>query len=300
MDRFSIKCLLLLFLLVPSLTKETYAKEKTKTVVIFFSLNESTPAYQSFLDGFRTTFPEYFREPCNLLIEYLDFERMQDSTELEHIVKIHNQRFEKAQLDLIITMAPGTYELLRKSGLKQLESTPTVRIEFDPGTSSYEYHPVNGNPFDISWQVNGQLGLISKRGEKNRRNMFGLFASGGTTKPGALKLMQKVGDPIQSAYLAENKFNEFFTAEAGMVISGCLRFSGGVGRQYYTFTIKELDQNGINLSKKMRGQIDYFSGTLGLVINLDAVNWVVDANFMTGRDLNKSELRFSTGFMLKF
>jgi len=149
MDRFSFKFLFLLFLLVSSLTQESYSKEKIKTVVIFFSLNESTPAYQSFLEGFRTTFPEYFREPCNLLIEYLDFGRMQDSTELEHIVKIHNQRFENAELDLIITMAPGTYELLRKSGLRQLDSTPTVRIEFDPATSSYEYHPVNGNLFDI-------------------------------------------------------------------------------------------------------------------------------------------------------
>jgi len=152
----------------------------------------------------------------------------------------------------------------------------------------------------LSWQVNGQLGLISKRGEKNRRNMFGLFASGGTTKPGALKLMQKDGDPSQSSYIVENKFNEFFTVEAGMVISGCLRFSGGVGRQYYTFTVKEVDQGGLNISRKKRGELDYFSGTLGLIFNLDAVNWVVDANFMTGRDLNKSELRFSTGFMLKF
>jgi hypothetical protein len=73
-----------------------------------------------------------------------------------------------------------------------------------------------------------------------------------------------------------------------MVIARFLRVSGGIGRQAYTNTIGE------------RNRLNYFSGTLGLAFNLDVVNWVIDANLMTGKDLNQSALKISTGFMVKF
>ena len=75
---------------------------------------------------------------------------------------------------------------------------------------------------------------------------------------------------------AEKNFNEFYCLEGGMVIVRFLRISGGLGRQAYTNTLGE------------QYKLKYFSGTLGLVFNLDAVNWVIDANLMIGKDLNQT------------
>ena len=152
----------------------------------------------------------------------------------------------------------------------------------------------------VSWQVNGQLGYISKRGEQNRANMLGIFGSAGTTNPGVIQLMKANCAALESKVVTENKFNEFYTVEGGIVISGFLRMSGGIGQQAYTYTVSGTTEHGFPYKKNVKGHLDFFSGTLGLVFNLDAVNWVIDANMMTGMDFTHSELRLSTGFVLKF
>lgn len=152
----------------------------------------------------------------------------------------------------------------------------------------------------ISWQFNGQLGLISRKGEANRGNMLGVFGSFGSTNPGALQSMQSQSTSMHSTLVVSNKFNQFYTVEGGIVIAGFLRLSGGIGAQSYTYSVSSVSENGFPVSKKVRGQLDYYSGTMGLIFNLDAVNWVIDANIMTGMDIDRSELRLSTGFVLKF
>lgn len=140
----------------------------------------------------------------------------------------------------------------------------------------------------LSWQFNGQLGYISTRGGTTRGNMFGVFASGGNTQPEMVALMQSGGAELDGDINLEKNFNEFFSLEGGMVIARFLRLSGGIGRQYFTYSTGE------------HGFLSYFSGTLGFVFNLDVVNWVVEAQLMTGKDLNQKALRLSTGFMVKF
>ncbi len=173
---------------------------------------------------------------------------------------------------------------------------PSVNLYYGDSEEEFTYSSDR-----VSFQFNGQLGYFSKKGEVNRRNMLGVFASAGTTKPGALTLMQPGNSTRDQPIVTENKFNEFYTLEGGIVIAGFLRLSGGAGRQFYTYSVSIPDNStGFNRSKKVRSQFDYFSGTLGLVFNLDAVNWVIDANVMTGNDINNTELRLSTGFVLKF
>ena len=140
----------------------------------------------------------------------------------------------------------------------------------------------------LSYQVNAQLGIISTRGDTNRGNMLGIFGSAGSTNPRILALMQTGGATMQGTLNTTKKFNEFYNLEAGMVIARFLRLSGGIGRQAYTY---DNDQHGA---------LKYFTGTAGFVFNLDVVNWVIDAQLMTGKDLSQSVIRFSTGFMVKF
>jgi hypothetical protein len=140
----------------------------------------------------------------------------------------------------------------------------------------------------LNWQFNGQFGYISTRGGTTRGNILAVFGTGGNTNPGVLQQMQTGGADINGTIDASKNFNEFYSVEGGMVIARFLRVSGGLGRQAYTNTLGE------------NYKLKYFSGTLGFVFNLDAVNWVIDANVMTGKDLNQTALKISTGFMVKF
>ncbi len=140
----------------------------------------------------------------------------------------------------------------------------------------------------LNWQLNGQLGYISTRGGTTRGNMLAIFGTAGNTNPVVLQQMQSSDAAITGTIDAEKNFNEFYCLEGGMVIVRFLRISGGLGRQAYTNTVGE------------QYKLKYFSGTLGLVFNLDAVNWVIDANLMTGKDLNQTAFKISTGFMVKF
>jgi len=140
----------------------------------------------------------------------------------------------------------------------------------------------------IGWQFNGQLGFISTRGGTTRGNMLAIFGTAGSIKPEMVANMQSSGAEIQGSIDLGKNLNEFYSLEAGMVIARFLRLSGGLGRQHYTLVTGE------------RGVIEYFSGTLGFVFNLDAVNWVIDANVLAGKDMNQNAVRISTGFMVKF
>lgn len=160
---------------------------------------------------------------------------------------------------------------------------PAVNYYYgDPGQS------ISYNNENLNWQFDGTLGYISTRGGTTRGNMLAVFGTAGNTNPGVIQQMKAGGADIAGTIDTEKNFNEFYCLEGGMVIARFLRLSGGLGRQTYTNTLGE------------QYKLKYFSGTLGLVFNLDVVNWVIDANLMTGKDLNQKALKISTGFMVKF
>ena len=160
---------------------------------------------------------------------------------------------------------------------------PAVNVFYGNTDEGFVYTPER-----ISWQFNGQLGYISTRGGTNRGNMLGIYASAGSSKPQIVSMMIPKDAGITGDIDMGKNFNEFYTLEAGMTIMKFLRVSAGLGRQYYTYNIHS------------RGLIEYYSGTAGLSFDLGAVNWVIDAQLMAGKDLTKNVFRASTGFLVKF
>ena len=155
---------------------------------------------------------------------------------------------------------------------------------------NYHYGSKDGNKeysdTKFSWQVDGQLGFLSTRHNRNRGNFLGVFGSFGSISSDVL---QEVADQAGRAIVLKNKqFNQFFSAEAGMIILNFIRLSGGIGRQYY--------EDIYDLSTS----INYFSLTGGLNFNFGAVNLGVNANLLTGDDLVQNQLRFSAGLLIKF
>ena len=138
----------------------------------------------------------------------------------------------------------------------------------------------------FSWQMDGQLGILSRRQNRALGNFLGVFGSFGSISSDVL---QEVADKSGRGIILKTKqFNQFFSAEAGMIIFNFIRLSGGIGRQYY--------EDITNLSSS----INYFSLTGGLNFNFGAVNLGVNANILTGDELIQNQLRFSAGLLVKF
>ncbi len=133
---------------------ESYADKKIKNIVILFPLNASMPSYQIFLEGFKSTFPEKFEEPYNLVVEYLDIGRSTDNDYAKHIVKIYNEKIKTSPIDLLITIPPFTYELMQQYGLDALSNTPTLHFKLPqladtPSNKSSVTH-ANRNTLEIT------------------------------------------------------------------------------------------------------------------------------------------------------
>jgi len=155
---------------------------------------------------------------------------------------------------------------------------------------NYHYGPKGGdtayNKSKISFQVDGQFGILSTRHQTIRGNFLGVFGSFGSISSDVL---QEVANHAGTEIIFKQKqFNQFYSLEAGMIVFNFIRLSGGLGRQFY-------EDIANNISS-----IKYFSLTGGLNFNFGAVNLGVNANMLTGNDLAENQLRFSAGILIKF
>jgi len=155
---------------------------------------------------------------------------------------------------------------------------------------NYHYGPKGGdtafNNNKFSFQVDGQFGILSTRHNTTRGNFLGVFGSFGSISSDVL---QQVADHAGTEILIKQKqFNQFYSLEAGMIVFNFIRFSGGLGRQFY----EDIANNN--------SSINYFSLTGGLNFNFGAVNLGLNANLLTGDDLAENQLRFSAGILIKF
>jgi hypothetical protein len=170
-----------------------------------------------------------------------------------------------------------------------------LRILLGPAVTLYKGTSEQGfgysNPH-LSLQANGQIGFVSAPNGVKHGNMLAVYASAGYLNPEMIALLQQGGAILAGNINYEKKVNEFYNLEGGFTIAGFLRMSGGIGRQYYNY----LDAANV----EQKGILKYYSGTLGVVFNLDAIAWVIDAKIMTGLDLNQTALSMSTGFLIRF
>jgi len=127
---FRVKILLLTALFTGYLTMESRSNTNVKNVVVFFALNPNLPAYQQITIGFRSNFNLSNTIPSNVIYEYFDIYRFGDSQNIETLVKLYNEKYLTAKIDLLITVGPGLHPLLEKYNLQMLKTTPTIKIDF--------------------------------------------------------------------------------------------------------------------------------------------------------------------------
>ncbi len=155
---------------------------------------------------------------------------------------------------------------------------------------NYHYGSKDGdtafNYNKISFQFDGQFGILSTRHNTIRGNFLGVFGSFGTISSAVLQ--DEANHSGREIVIKEKQFNQFYSVEAGMMIFNFIRLSGGIGRQFYEDIHDHLSS------------IKYFSLTGGFNFNFGAVNLGLNANLLTGGDIVRNQLRFSAGILIKF
>jgi signal transduction histidine kinase len=166
MKNYLLKVLITVSLLLILFPQVMVASNKVKTILFFFSLNSSLPAYQNIMDGFHASFAEDNNEPCNLLIEYLDITRSKDDSYARSIIEMYNEKFKDTKIDLLISVGPGTMPLLKKYSLKALNSAPAISIENEDLVPKPSQVPRNKMMLEI---------ILRHKIDKTIQNAFSLF-----------------------------------------------------------------------------------------------------------------------------
>jgi len=176
--------------------------------------------------------------------------------------------------------ASGKKKKVRDHGLIFLIG-PAINYHYGSkdGDTAFNYNK-------LSFQFDGQFGYLSTRHNTNRGNFLGLFGTFGSVSSDVLQ--DEANHSGKEILIKEKQFNQFYSLEGGMIIFNFIRLSGGIGRQFY----EDIHNNF--------SSIKYFSLTGGLNFNFGAVNLNLNANLLTGGDIVRNQLRFSTGILVKF
>jgi signal transduction histidine kinase len=156
----------LLIVLLVSSPLNAFPIEKNRNIVVFFSLNSNLPAYKNFIDGLRSKLLHDTHESRNLIIEFLDIERIDKEQYARHIVDIYNNKLKSLNIDLLITFGPGLNEVLVKYGLEALNTVPVVDVDLDMAGRFVPEEYINKNRAEI---------LLKFNPEKTFETAFRLF-----------------------------------------------------------------------------------------------------------------------------
>jgi len=148
MRKMRLSILFVLFFIVFPVPRETIAQNRIKTIIVFIPMNASMPSFQNLMEGFLNSLGEDHKL-YNLQVEYLDIVRISSEDYIKTIVSQYNQKNKDIKIDLVITIGPFTYQVLKKHGLQVLETTPTIRIELDPQVEGMTDYPSNENTVDF-------------------------------------------------------------------------------------------------------------------------------------------------------
>jgi len=218
MQKSGYKTFIVFFLFLIPLA--SYSGRNVKNILIFFSLNPTVPGYQNFMEGFRSSLNEQNDEPYNLLIEYLDVGRFPNDEHSKEVVSLYNDRYKETKIDLVITVAPGTFELLNKLGLEALKTSPVINIEFKNFSITSNLHKLDPNVLNIDIKLDVAKTLRTAFNLfPDRKNVF--VMSG--VAPSDIYLMSVAREGAKSFNNSHN-----FTFISGLPIDSALKILAGI------------------------------------------------------------------------
>jgi signal transduction histidine kinase len=149
--------LILLLLNISVISKEG---SPDKNILILYSFNPTTPAYQVITEGIRTKLYEAFGDSYTLHMEYLETERYPKNGYPAERFELYNQKYQDVELDLLICVGIDPVETIRAHASKHLLGLPAITIDYD--FSEIDYHietTLNARTAEIQFRVNASKSI---------------------------------------------------------------------------------------------------------------------------------------------
>jgi len=133
---------ILLFILISICSGQNEEVPEDKNILIFFSLQPSTPANRVILDGIRTKLTAEFGDHYNLHMEYLEMDRFPQGSFPTERIDLYNEKYRDVKIDLLICVGVNLVGTLKAHAENYLLNLPAVSLDYD--VSEF------GFPWDIS------------------------------------------------------------------------------------------------------------------------------------------------------
>jgi len=135
---------LLICLMLLSSTVYSQKSDDTKNILVMFSLNEGTIAYNLLLENFKNTLREKYSGQYKLFVEYLEVTKFPGLSYQHYLFDQYNQKYSNTRIDLLVCVGPQIIPILEKFAEPQITSAPTISLDlFNPYSDSNKYslHP---------------------------------------------------------------------------------------------------------------------------------------------------------------
>jgi len=153
---------LLLILLLLNISVISKDGSTDKNILILYSFNPTTPAYQVITDGIRTKLSKVYGDSYMLHMEYLETERYPKNEYPAERFELYNQKYQDVGLDLLICIGIDHVGTIKKHASEHLLSLPAITIDYDFSEIDY-YIETTLNAFttEVQFRVNASKTILT-------------------------------------------------------------------------------------------------------------------------------------------
>ena len=129
-------------------------EEEPKNILVMFTLNEGTMAYNLLLENFKNTLREKYSGQYKLFVEYLEVTKFPGLSYQQYLLDQYNKKYSNTKIDLLVCVGPQIIPILEKFAEPQITSAPTISLDlFNPYNDSIKYS-LNPNTLEVLVNIN--------------------------------------------------------------------------------------------------------------------------------------------------
>jgi signal transduction histidine kinase len=166
MSKIVLKVLIVITLVGNTNSIKTFAQDKVKNIVVFFSFGSNVPAFENILNGLKEATRDSKNASINIMTEYLDLGRSENDDYARFIITMYNNKLKEFNADLLITVGPGVNDALMKYGSSMMKELNIINVDLNlPGRTKLA---------DLNIK-NGKEILLKFKAAETLRAAFALF-----------------------------------------------------------------------------------------------------------------------------
>lgn len=127
--------LLLSGLLLSVPAKNVFAQKpdtlRPKNILMLFALEPGQPLYEKIVEGIKQRIVTDYPYPVNFYMDFLEFSRFRNEEHLIEYFEYTKKKYSGIQFDLLVSIGPNLYPVIKKYGSPLLDSLPTLCFELN-------------------------------------------------------------------------------------------------------------------------------------------------------------------------